>query len=256
MNTFVLKYLQNKKTQIYTFKDFGDFFIPFMQQMSDSFPITLSGFQRSFHSTIFTSGLALDIAGIVFDDDEKKQDQILNSPSYQFFKKVAQQYGFSINKRNPGVLVSDVGSPVTKDYLNKYYIYNTNSLFNTLYFKTLYHDIDMFANILLWSYNYFVENNRIQKTTEEINSKVKFKSHKRHYINIDNIDYNYIIYLYINIRNIEEEYPYNKHEITNMTDSSLRIRKKSHDFMLEYIDDQFKAKYNYKDGTLTYYKKS
>ena len=40
-----------------------------------------------------------------------------------------------------------------------------------------------------------------------------------------------------------------------MIERSLRIKKKSYDMMLEYIDDQFKSKYNFKDGTLTYYER-
>ena len=255
MNLFVVEYLRTRKLQINNFKDFGDFFLPFMQQMTDAFPITLSGFQRSAHSHVFTSGLAIDIAGIVFDDDEKKQQEILNSKSYEFFRKTANKYGFVINKRNPGVLVSDVGSLAAKEYLKKYYIYNTNELFGTQYMKTLYHDVDTLANILLWSYNYFVELNTIKKEAKEVSAKVKYSTTRRKYINIHDIDNNYILYLYINIRNIEEEYPYNSYEINNMIERSLRIKKKSYDMMLEYIDDQFKSKYNFKDGTLTYYER-
>lgn len=102
-------------------------------------------------------------------------------------------------------------SPATTKYLNKYGLWNTNNIFDKQYTKTLYHDIDLLSNILLWSYNYFVESNRMYKKTELINNKIIYKSYKRQYINKDSIDINYILYLYINIRNIEENSPYNKH---------------------------------------------
>ena len=254
MELFVDEYLLDKKLHVNSFEDFGGFFISFMSQLSSTFPITLSGFQRSSHSGIFTSGLALDIAGLDFDDDEKKQQRILDSTSYEFFIKCAHKFGFSINKRNPGVLVSDIKSPATSKYLNKYGLWNTNNIFDKQYTKTLYHDISLLSNILLWSYNYFVENNRMYKKTELINNKVVYKSYKRQYINNNNIDNNYILYLYINIRNIEENLPYNKHDVENIVKTSNRIKKKSYDYMLEYVDDQFKSKYTSKDGTLSYYK--
>lgn len=255
MNTYVVEYLRTRRHQVHNFKDFGNFFIPFMEQMAGIFPITLSGFQRSSKSHLFTSGLAVDIGGIVFDDDQQKQEKILNSKSYEFFKKTANKYGFVINKRNPGVLVSDVGSLAVKEYLKKYYIYTTNELFEAQYMKTLYHDIDTLTSILLWSYNYFVEINTIKKEAREISGKVKYNTIRRKYINIHDIDNNYIIYLYINIRNIEEGNPFNSYEIKNILETSLRINKKSYNMMLEYIDDQFKSKYRLKDGTLTYYEK-
>jgi len=255
MELFVFEYLPIRASQIHNFNDFTNFFVPFMKQMTDTFPITLSGFQRSYHSNIFTSGLAIDIGGIVFDDDEQKQKKILDTPSYAFFNKTAKQYGFLINKRNPGVLVSELGSPVTQQYLNKHAIFGTSQLLRTQYDKTLHQDIGILTNILLWSYNLFVNKNRIVKTPKVIKSKVIFSSHKRKYINNNNINNNNIIHLYITIRNIEEESPYNDNEVENIFNYSLRIKEKSSNMMLEYIDDQFKAKYTYKDGTLNYYKK-
>ena len=255
MELFVFDYLTTRASQIHGFDDFVNFFVPFMKQMTETFPITLSGFQRSYHSNIFTSGLAIDIGGIMFDDDEQKQKKILDTPSYTFFKKTAQQYGFLINKRNPGVLVSELGSPVTQTYLNKYGMFGTSQLLRTQYVKTLHRDINILTNILLWSYNLFVSTNKIIKVPEVIKTNVVFSSRKREYINNNNINNNNIIHLYITIRNIEEEYPYNDYEIKNIFDNSVRIKKKSHDKMLEYIDDQFKSKYTYKDGTLNYYEK-
>jgi len=255
MEMFTDEYLNDKKLQINNFKDFGEFFLSFMSQMSSTFPITLSGFQRSSHSSIYTSGLAVDIAGLDFDDDEKKQQKILDSPTYSFFLKTAHKFGFSINKRNPGVLVSDIKSPATTKYLNKYNLWNTNNIFDKQYKKTLYHDIELLSNILLWSYNYFVESNRMYKKTELVDNKVTYKSYKRQYINKNDIDNNYILYLYINIRNIEENFPYSKSDVKNFIVTSRRIKNKSYDYMIEYIDDQFKAKYTYKDGTLNYYQK-
>jgi len=79
----------------------------------------------------------------------------------------------------------------------------------------------------------------------------------RKYINIDNINniyYNNIIKLYITIRNIEERSPFTKSRLGDIIRTALQMHKNSEKKMLDYIDNQFKSKYNQKSGSLTYYK--
>ena len=57
------------------------------------------------------------------------------------------------------------------------------------------------------------------------------------------------------IRNIEERRTYDNVRIKDIMKNALEMRKHSEIKMLNYIDAQFKDKYNKKSGSLTYYKK-
>ena len=72
---------------------------------------------------------------------------------------------------------------------------------------------------------------------------------------ISDINDNDLILLYIKVRNIEERKPYNKNQLENFYEIALRVQKKSNFTMMDYIDNQFKSKYNFKKGSLTYHVK-
>ncbi len=258
MSTYTNEFLKPKASQINSFDDFLNAFPDFMLNMRDIFPVTYSGFQRSSQSSIFSSGLAIDVAGIPFDDDEKKQNLLFDSPAFQYYINLAKQYGFSVNKRNPGVLISDVASPVTLLYRRKYALSSVNSIFSLQYSKTLHEDISLLSKLLSDWYNSFIAKSPFIRTFDVCSGKtitsVQIKKGINN-INNNNIINNNIIYLYINIRNIEERESYTNIEIDNIYLNAIRLKKISEDSMLQYIDDQFKAKYNLQDGTLTYYKK-
>ena len=182
----------------------------------------------------------------------------MNSPSFEFYINLAKQYGFSVNKRNPGVLISDLASPATEEYRNNYNLRTIDLIFLRQFNRTLHSDLDELVFMLQEGFNSFVNSNRIKTKFELCNDSLKTKVTRRN--NIDNIsnssiEYNNIINLYIIIRNIEEGKPYSQTKIKDIQKAAQRMKKISEKTMLEYIDDQFAANYNKKDGSLTYYKK-
>jgi hypothetical protein len=253
-NTYLTKYVKD----VNSFEDYLYYLPTFMEVMRDGFPITYSGFQRSSQSNIFTSGLAIDIAGVRFGDDPAKEKLILESPCFEFYLNLAKQYGFSVNKRNPGVLVSDLKSPATAPYRKKYAIPTIDSLFANQYDRTLYSDLILLEDLLIEGYNSFVKNNLIKRDIVSCGDSIKSNVSIREYITKDNINsilYNNIIKTYIMLRNIEERKPFENARINNIVVHAHQYYKISEKTMLDYIDQQFKSEYNMKDGSLTYYKK-
>lgn len=255
MGIYANSFLNKYKKDVNTFEDYLLYFPQYMEKMRDIFPVTYSGFQRSSQSSIFTSGLAVDIAGVSFANDEAKQQIILDSPAFEFYLGLAKQYGFSVNKRNPGVLISDLQSPATVPYRQKYNLVNISRIFALQYDKTLYRDIPELIELLVNGYNSFVSNNFLKRELISCNDGLRSNVYVRKYININNIYYNNIIETYIVIRNIEERRPFDNVRIKDIMKNALEMRKHSEIKMLNYIDAQFKDKYNKKSGSLTYYKK-
>jgi|5B_taG_2_1085324.scaffolds.fasta_scaffold00122_15 hypothetical protein len=255
MGTYVDIFLSNRKDQIENFDHFLNNFVEFMEKMTETFPVTFSAFQRSKHSSIFTSGFCLNIANIDLGNDEEKQNLLLNKPAFPFYLNLAKQYGFSVNRTSPSILISDLASPVTKLYRNNFLLSTVNSVFSLQFNKTIDIDLEYFMATMEKYYNLFVSKNPYKQTVKLCNDKTQLVNIKRKYINNINIYNNKIIHLYITVRNIEEVYPFSEPEIDEIYRNAILLRSNSKSVMMNYIDDRFKSMYNFKDGTLTYFKK-
>ena len=258
LNLYNNEYLADRKNQIRSFEEYIKFIPHFMERMTATFPITLSGFMRSNQSSIFHTGLAIDIGDISFSEDEIKQNAFLDSPSFQYYITMAKQYGFSINKRNPSVLICDLASPGTAPYRANYDISSVSQVFDDQYDKTIYHDIDLLSTLLLEYYNTFVDLYPLNReiyvcgdTTSQGKITHSNVTQKEYIYNINNI--NKIYKLYLIIRNIEERKPYTEREIDAHYKIALRYNKLSQQSMINYIEEIFREKYMSKRGTLTYF---
>ena len=254
MFSYVTEYLPPMQTQIKNFLDFIDHIVPFMGRMKSRFPLTFSGFQRSNQSSIFTSGLAIDIGSNDLGNDEDTQALILESPAFEFYKALAKQYGFSINKHHPSVLVSDLAGVATTQYRENLNLPTVDSVFAQQYNKTLYDDLSEFTDLLVDYYNEFVNKFPRLYSFVYCGDKIKPTVYERLYVdNINSINniYNIILKIYIIIRNIEEVSPYTNQQLELFYNTAVGLGSVSEKTMLEYIDDKFREKYVFKKGTLT-----
>jgi len=253
------EYIYSRRNEIRSFEDYIRFIPHFMERMTSTFPITLSGFMRSNRSSVFYSGLAIDIGNISFSNDSDKQTILLDNPSFQYYITMAKQYGFSVNKRNPGVLISDLASPATIAYRENYELSTIPEIFNQQYSKAVFEDIDYLSTFLIEYYNTFVDLyplNRDIYVCGDSTSEGKITHsniiEKDYVYNINNI--NNIYNLYLIIRNIEERKPYTKRDLNAYYKNALKYNRISMNTMLSYIEGLFREKYMSKRGTLTYFK--
>lgn len=249
ISTFSQGHLPKVKNRINSFNDYLHELVLFVDRMRDMFPLTYSNFMKSNNSSIFHSGLALDIAGLPYDNDEVKQVNFLESPSFQYYLNLAKQYGFSINKRVPFVMVADLQNPTMKLYREKYGLSNINLIFSKQYTRTIFQDIDILRQLLLQDYNFFVLVNNLKRKNIICGNNIKSEVIKRTTIN--NINNNILYKIYIRVRNIEERKPYRTDELKLITDTAIRLLKIDETSAISYIDSQFRARYLEKDGTFS-----
>jgi hypothetical protein len=249
ISTFSQGHLPKVKNRINSFNDYLHELVLFVDRMRDMFPLTYSNFMKSNNSSIFHSGLALDIAGLPYDNDEVKQVNFLESPSFQYYLNLAKQYGFSINKRVPFVMVADLQNPTMKLYREKYGLSNINLIFSKQYTRTIFQDIDILRQLLLQDYNFFVLVNNLKRKNIICGNNIKSEVIKRTTMN--NINNNILYKIYIRVRNIEERKPYRTDELKLITDTAIRLLKIDETSAISYIDSQFRARYLEKDGTFS-----
>ena len=253
MDDFLMKKMIPIEKKIDSFETFLKLFEEHVLTEDIGSKITLSGFMKSRQSSIFNTGLALQLAPVGFANDATKESVILNSPNYKFFMNMAKQFGFSVNLQNPSVLVSDLAHPTTTKFRERYVLLTVTSVFEKQYHRTYNFDFDLLSQYLLGTYNSFVYLKPNLKEVYVCNNKTKSNISKRN--NINTIDYVTILLLYIKIRNMEEISPFSDSEIRSIHNTSIRLFDIKPERALQFIESQFRDRYNTKEGSLTYYKK-
>jgi hypothetical protein len=249
LNNFVL---QNKKL-VNNFDDFVNVFMEFYLNSDNSETLTLSDFMKSKNSNLFMTGMAIDIGGISFSNDIEKRVKMFDSPAFNYYLNLAKQYGFHVNLQNPGVLVVDVASPVTIEYRKRLLLPTVSSIFEKQYEKTIFKDLDLLEKLLLQTYNSYVSLNPYNTYYKACNNKTVSSI-----VNIKNkssIDYNKLLILYINMKNFFEDSAFDSAALGLIQKTAVRIGKHDQNKAMIYIEDQFRALYNQKDGSLTYFEK-
>ena len=119
---------------------------------------------RSPSASVFNSGLAISISNLNKGDDQKKIDDFIDHPDFDYYLKLALNSGFSISKDAPWILVFDLASPAAEPFISPYGIRNLNDLFSKYYNRTELNDIIILRNILYKYYNNFIVQYRINRT--------------------------------------------------------------------------------------------
>ena len=249
LNNFIMKH----KSHINNFDDFTRVFLDYYIHSDITETVILSDYMKSVNSNMFQSGLALDIAGLDYSNDAIKEEQMFNSPAFQYYMNITKQYGFRVDQNNPGVIVSDLGSPVTADYRKRYLLTTVQSVFNNQYDKTVLQDLDLLEKLLIDSYNAYVNLNPYNTHYKSCNNNtISTITNIKYHVYIN---YNTLILVYINMKNFFEGSPLSPSSRKQVSQTAQGIAKYDKVKAMLYIEDQFKAFYNQKQGSLTYFTK-
>ncbi len=253
MDIFLTTEAFQKEKKIESFESFLTVFENYVTNRDLGKKITFSGFMKSGESNIFNSGMALQIGNTPFSNDAQKEQQILNSKNFSFYKNIAKQFGFSINMQNPSVLVTDLAHPVTTKFREKYDLFTVNRVFEKHYLKAHVYDFDLLVDYLVNTYNSLVYLKPNLKQVFICNNKVQSNIYLRN--NIDKVNHDIILLLYIKIRNMEEFFSFSNQEVTSIFRTSKRLLGIDQETAIRFIESQFRSRYNIKNGSLTYYQK-
>ena len=219
LNDFILKH----KVHINNFEDFTRIFVDYYLHSDITETVILSDYMKSVNSNMFQSGLALDIGGLDFSNDAQKEEQMFNSPAFQYYMNITKQYGFRVDQNNPGVIVSDLDSPVTANYRKRYLLVTVSSVFNKQYDKTIFQDLVLLENLLIKTYNNYVDLNPYNTSYKSCNNNtiayinnIKYRSY---------IQYNTLVVLYINMKNFFDGSPLSPSSRKQISQTALSIAK-------------------------------
>jgi len=231
------------KAKITNYNSWVNQFLQWTKGNGSQFPLTFSNFHRTKLSNVFTSGLAIAIADFESDKDPLKEELFLNNKVLEFYLNAAKQYGFSVSKDTPWLLVADLNSPALTVYLDKLNLSSINSIFSQKYSLCYNKDINLLKRTLELGFKDYIAINpykkefKLNKCNNIIYNNIIYNN------NINNNIYNNSFYnkLYITMRNLEEYSAYTSAELD-------RIQQKSEIFEIKldkskaigYTNEQFR----------------
>jgi hypothetical protein len=244
------------ETKIISARDYFAQFLAYINRVTPTFPITYTAWQRSKFSSIFTSGLAIDLAGLAIDNDELKEN-FINSENFDFYKNSCIKHGFSIVKNSPWVIVSDLDSPASSLYHRNYALSSVTEIFSENYFLSSELDIEYLKQNLFRSYNNFANLFPYRKTFDICDNKLITNNEYRYTININKFNNifnnNYIIQYYNNIRYFEEDTTFSVADRNKFSKNAKNLQK-TFDISraIGYINEQYRSVYKSKPGGLNH----
>jgi hypothetical protein len=226
----------------------------YCEQIAATYPITYTAWQRSTNSSIFTSGLALDLSGQDAGNDELKE-KFINSENFPFFQNVCNNYGFSISKHCPWVIVADLDSPASSVYHENYGLSSFSRIFSEQFIQTHNMDIDYIKVNFFKKFNSFVDRFGYEKSFSFCGKKIIKNNIFRDNITLDTynniINDLYILEYYNNIRNIEENNIFPNSDKNRISENAKNL-KKTFDISRAtgYINEQYRSVFKSKPGGL------
>ncbi len=257
---FTNEYIKNNNfsKKIMSINHFIEYFLLFVQRLGDV-PITFTSWYRSTNASPFNTGLVINIAAYNLDLDSVKYNEIINSPTFDFYVNTCRQHGFMLSYDNPSLLYADINSIAMKPYKDQYAITNAANLFANQYSMVFDLDISSLDKMFLSYYNIFVLRNRIKREEIYCNLSKKIKNQLIYRNDLDITSYNNIInnkyklLLYIKLRNIEENYIFPESDIKRIKRRSLFLLKKFDiSNALGYVNEEYRSTYKAKPGGINW----
>ena len=245
-------FLDKRKT--ISAEDYFGEFLRYINQITPTFPLTYTAWHRSRYSSIFYSGLAIDLSGQNIGTDELKE-AFIESENFPYYLNVCNNFGFSVAKNSPWIIVADLASPSSTLYHTNYGLSSINQIFSQNFIQTSELDIDFIKRNLFDAYNNFVNRYPYEKNIITCNKNTIKNNIYRININIDKFNNiynnNYFIEYYNNIRYFEENKPFSQPDHKKITQNAKNLQKTfDNSRAIGYINEQYRSVYKSKPGGL------
>lgn len=156
---FIGRYATSKKffTKIYDFSSYITHFTNFLDLFLPAFPITRSNMQISSHVNPGISGIVFEIAPDKHDEDENKYRTYILDKNFIDICKIANGFGFYIDKNAPWRFVADLDSPQMLERMQSKGFNTLQSMFEGRYYDTHLYEINALRDYFLSFYDSYVE---------------------------------------------------------------------------------------------------
>ena len=163
-DAFLQNYLtKERNVSILDFASFLKIFLPYVDELSNTIPITRSAFIPSKFASPLISGLCIEVGKFDASDDSAKET-FINSPNFEYYKLAARDKGFSIDKQAPWRLIADIASPQMLRFAGRYGQGTTARILRYYYSRAGGTDIRELIDLAIDVYNVLVSRAPVVRT--------------------------------------------------------------------------------------------
>lgn len=157
-NTFSGPFMNSvRDRKVKDFESFVSVYLDFFTRTGKTLPWTREGFMLSKFSDIAFTGMCIQIADADHADDKLK-GRYLADKNFQYFKTVANRYGFMLDKNAPWRLIPDFNSRGMKRSMKKVGT-KPETFYNDYFAKSYDWELQNFKHYLWGWYNSYVSAN-------------------------------------------------------------------------------------------------
>ena len=227
-------------------KKFLDYFKINYKQMR---PMTLAKHCLSRFASPLETGLAVKFFPTVFDVDQVKYDTLISSPNFQKYVDACRNFGFSVVKHTPNMVIFDINSAANVIPLQENEISSIENLFETRYTNSMEPSISTLRAQMVKGYNRFVDIKQVTLVPRHCREGLVYRKHVLPKFDINNIDNNNYINnninnIYITFRYYEEQERMSIGKFNQIKNNVKFFQKRfDNDSVLGYINDEFQNLY-------------
>lgn len=108
---------RQKKAEIKTIRQFVPLFLDFVAGLGPTIPVTFLSYWASRRTSVFDTGLAIDLNNEQYGDDEVSIEKYHEDRNYKIFTREAQNHGFILDRHAPQRLVVNFTSQKMQELL-------------------------------------------------------------------------------------------------------------------------------------------
>jgi len=237
-------FIASRKDEIRSFKTFFPFLREFLTtRAEEGNPITKSFFMKSNILSPLSSGLMIEIYNGDYSDDVLKNSMFYSQRDFRFFKDLAYQHGFMIDKHIPWRLVADIKSPNMERYIKRYlpFTMNYGLFFPKFYEKATKLDFNTMLSLATAVYNKFVSQYPLIEPDSCEEPKLEFRQMiSREEVLASRVSVEEWLDLYTRVRAAETQIGYEEATINRIVQNALDLTN-SLDIVkgMGYINDKF-----------------
>ena len=210
-------------------------------------PMTLSKHAVSRYASPLETGMAVQFFPTVFDDDQAKFDEIISSPNFAKYVNACRNYGFSVIKSTPNVVIFDINSAANSIPLRENNITSIEQLFESRFTTSPTICLDLLKIEMAAAYNLLAEANRSTLLAKDCGDAIKYKKKVLPLVgNVNNNNYinNNIINIYITFKYYEEQERMSIGKFNQIKQNVKYFQKRfDNEAVIGYIKDEFQNLY-------------
>jgi hypothetical protein len=147
------KIFQQSQTNVANFQEFVEHLTLALERSAYRTPFTQAAFIKSRYCPMTCSGFAIEIADLDPVNDAEKMQKFIESPNWEYFVNICNQFGFMIDQFVPWRIVADIDSEGMNKYASAYGATSTGKILNMMYAPAYKQNYQNFKQILLNLYN-------------------------------------------------------------------------------------------------------